>query len=65
MITFHQLCISPVEFIGENEKIVDVAKPVILCSDLLHYHEWLTTLTERVNEALHPALPGKEKNILN
>ena len=61
MMASHQLPISSVNFIGENEEIVEVAKPTSLCSDLLQYHEWLATLTERVNEALHLALPGKKK----
>ena len=55
----------PIVFIGENEEIVNVRKPVIMCTDLSSYHEWLATLTERVNKALHPALPGMKINFFN
>jgi hypothetical protein len=63
MMASHQLRISAVDFIGEDEEIVQVAKPDILYDDLAHYHDWLATLVERVNEALHPALPGKKGDI--
>ena len=60
MIVSHQLRISPLDFIGENEEIVQVLKPVIFCDGIENYYKWLTTLVERVNEALHPALQGKK-----
>ncbi|CAB3988973.1 Hypothetical predicted protein [Paramuricea clavata] len=59
----HQLRISAVDFIGEDKEIVRVAKPDILYDDLEHYHDWLATLVERVNEALQPALPGRSTKI--
>ena len=62
MLKSHDLCYSPLVFLDENNATVDVDKPCLLPSDsvmLENYKEWLATLTERVNEALHPALPGK------
>ena len=64
MLASHQLRISAVDFIGENGEIVQVAKPVILSGVLENYYKWLATVTERVNEALHPALPGKKRHFL-
>ena len=61
-MTSHQLCIFLVVFIWENEEIVNVCKTVLTFQS---YHEWLATLTERVNEALHPALPGMKIYFFN
>ena len=61
MMATHQLRVPPVEFVGEKKEIVKVDKPIKLHGDLEPYNTWISTLTERVNEALHPALPGKLK----
>ena len=64
MLVPHQLCISAVDFIGENAEIVQVTKPVILCGGLENDYKWLASVTERVNEALHPALSGQKRHFL-
>ena len=60
----HQLTshLNAIEFRDNNSVLVDFPKPEILPSDCAQYErykEWLASLRERLNEALHPALPGK------
>jgi hypothetical protein len=60
MMKSHQLSIAPLEFLDENNQPVTLAKPALIesSSQLNSYNMWLSTIVERVNEALHPALPG-------
>ncbi len=61
MLKSHNLRHSPLHFLNEDNVVVNIDKPFQLPNDsptLENYKDWLATLTERVNEALHPALPG-------
>lgn len=61
MLKSHQLDMTPLQFLDENSRPVKLIEPklITLASELDHYNEWLITVVERINEALHPALPGR------
>ena len=62
MLKSHSLRHSALSFFDENNTVVNFHKPNLLASDSVmsqNYKELLATITERVNAALHPALPGK------
>ncbi|CAB3976867.1 GPI transamidase component PIG-S [Paramuricea clavata] len=61
MLKSHQLSRIPLEFLDENNQPITFAKPALIgsSSQLDAYSIWLSTIVERVNEALHPALPGR------
>ena len=62
MLKSHGLQPSSVDFFDAKGQIVDIRNPTTLPKDstaLVNYKEWLLSLTERVNEALHPALQGR------
>ena len=61
MMNSHQLSIKPVQFLDQNNLHVLIKQPCLLSPDTAAYaaySEWLVTLQERLNEALHPALPS-------
>ncbi len=64
MLKIHQLSGTShvVEFRNHNNIALSLPKIVLLptdCAQHESYKEWLATITERLNEALHPGLPGK------
>ncbi len=61
MMKSHKLAIQPVEFLNQNNLPVAITSPSLISPGLTEYTsyiEWLITVQEHVNEALHPALPG-------
>lgn len=61
MMKFHDLMHQPVEFLDQNDMPVPINKPTLILSQTVKYVlyiEWLVTVQDRLNEALHPALPG-------
>ena len=62
MMKSHQLSITPLDFLDKHNQPVMLAKPALIDSDsqLSSYNMWLSTIVERINEALHPALPDKK-----
>lgn len=61
MLKSHQLAMTPLQFLDENGRPVKLIEPmrITLASELENYNKWLIAVVERINEALHPALPGK------
>ena len=56
----HQLSVAPLTFLDEKNNTVMLTEPMLMeLADTGSYNNWLSTITERVNEALHPGLPGK------
>ena len=53
---------TPLQFLDENSRPVKLIEPklITLATELDHYNEWLITVVKQINEALHPALPGKQ-----
>ncbi len=61
MMNLHQLSIKPVQFLDQNNLHVLIKQPCLLSPDTAAYapySEWLVTLQEQLNKALHPALPS-------
>ena len=59
--TKHQLALNGrrLDFLDRSGAMVSLPKPKkIGASRLEAYKSWISTLTERIGEALHPALPG-------
>ena len=67
MMKSHQLAIQPVEFLDQNNLPISVKEPDFISlqsADYNSYIEWLISVQERLNEALHPALPGAIYNYM-
>lgn len=61
-LTKHEVCldINGLDFFDRSGAKVSLPKPKqISPSRLEAYNSWVASLTERIGEALHPALPGK------
>ena len=61
-LTKHEVCldINGLDFFDRSRAKVSLPKPKkISPSRLEAYNSWVASLTERIGEALHPALPGK------
>ena len=54
---------TPLQFLDENGRPVKLIEPMLitLASEIENYNKWLITVVERINEALHQALPGKTR----
>lgn len=58
---------QPVEFLDQNDMPVTINMPTLLSHQTVEYVayiEWFVTVQERLNEALHPALPGNMLHFL-